>query len=81
MRLSDCLLAVAAVIVFSASTLTAHADTYTYTGNNFTAIRGSETVFTTDDSVSGSFTVSTPLAANTTYDLEYATLLSFRYFR
>jgi hypothetical protein len=60
---------VSAILVLSASTLIAHADSvYTYTGQDFTSVVGP--LFTTSDFVSGSFTTATPLAD----DLDNATI-------
>jgi hypothetical protein len=66
---------VSAILVLSASTLIAHADSiYTYTGHDFTF---ASAPFTTGDFVSGSFTTTTPLADN----LDQATIApaSFRF--
>jgi PEP-CTERM motif len=66
---------VSAILVLSASTLIAHADSiYTYTGQDFT--QGTRP-FSTSDFISGSFTTTTPLADNLDLVSIHAVAFSF----
>lgn len=56
--------------------LPAFADTYTYTGNDFTQVYGTEG-YTTSDDVHGYFDSPTPLMAGQTYDFYFLPTFSF----